>query len=70
MMRLFDEKYQQKLYWEGEIEDAAEKATMVAERAAAERMIKNGKLSLDEIALYVPSLSFDELKGIKAEIGL
>ncbi len=38
------------------------------ERETAERMIKMGKLSLDEIALCVPSLSFDELRELEAEV--
>jgi hypothetical protein len=37
-------------------------------RKTAERMIKMGKLSLDEIALCVPSLSLDELKELEDEI--
>lgn len=37
-------------------------------RETAERMIKMGKLSLDEISLYVPSLSFDELRELEAEV--
>ncbi len=37
-------------------------------RETAERMIKIGKLSLNEIALYVPSLSLDELRQLKAEV--
>ena len=37
-------------------------------RETAERMIKKGKLSLEEIADYVPSLSLEELKKIEAEV--
>lgn len=33
-----------------------------------ERMIKMGKLLLEEIALCVPTLSFEELKGIEAVV--
>ncbi len=39
-----------------------------ADRETAERMIKKGKISLEEIADYVPSLSFDELKELEAEV--
>ncbi len=37
-------------------------------REKAERMIKMGKLSLNEIALYVPSIPLDELKKLETEI--
>ena len=37
-------------------------------RETAERMIKMGKLSLEEIALCIPALSLDELKELEAEI--
>ncbi|MCM1184664.1 MAG: hypothetical protein NC337_14940 [Roseburia sp.] len=37
-------------------------------RETAERMIKMGKLSLEEIALCVPSLSLDKLKKLEAEV--
>lgn len=39
-----------------------------AARETAERMIRMGKLSLEEIALYVPLLSLEELKDLEAEI--
>ena len=39
-----------------------------AGRETAERMIKMGKLSFDEIALCVPSLSLDELRELEAEV--
>ena len=38
------------------------------DRKAVERMIKVGKLSLEEIAEYFPSLSLDEIKEIEAEV--
>ena len=37
-------------------------------RETAKRMIKMGKLSLDEIALCVPSLSLDELRELETEV--
>ena len=49
-------------------EKAAEKATRETERATAKRMINGGKMSLEEIASYVPSLSVNELKQIAAKI--
>jgi hypothetical protein len=31
-------------------------------------MIKKGKMTLEEVAEYVPNLSMDELKEIEAEV--
>jgi predicted HTH domain antitoxin len=39
-----------------------------AERRVAARLIRGGKLSLDEIADSVPSLSMDELKQMQEEL--
>ena len=60
MMSLFDEEQIMKSFIRSERHDEA--------RKTAERMIKMGKLSLDEIALCVPSLSLDELKELEDEI--
>jgi len=37
-------------------------------REIAEKMIKKGKMSIEEIADCVPALSLDELKEIEAEV--
>ncbi len=37
-------------------------------RETAERLIKKGKMPLDEIAECVPALSFDELKELEAGV--
>lgn len=60
MMSLFDEEQIMKSFIKSERHDEA--------RETAERMIKKGKMSLEEIADYVPSLSFDELKELEAEV--
>ncbi len=36
-----------------------------ADRETAERMIKDGEVSLEKIARYVPALSMDERKEIE-----
>lgn len=64
MMTLFDDEQILKAYTK-DIEDNKERET---ERKTAERMIKVGKLSLDEISLCVPSLSLDELKELEAQV--
>ena len=60
MMSLFDEEQIMKSYIRSERHDA--------DRETAERMIKKGKLSLDEIADYVPTLSYEELRELEAEV--
>ena len=37
-------------------------------RKTAEKLIRKGKMSLDEIADCIPTLTFDELKKLEAEI--
>lgn len=64
MMTLFDDEQILKAYTK-DIENNKEKET---ERKTAERMIKKGKLSLEEISDYVPALSMDELKQIEAKV--
>jgi hypothetical protein len=46
------------------VEEAKEEADL----KTAERMIKKGKMTLEEIAEYVPSLSMQELQEIEAEV--
>ncbi len=60
MKSLFDEEQIMKSFIKSERHEEA--------RETAERMIKIGKLSLDEIALCVPSLSLDELRELEAEV--
>lgn len=47
--------------------EAAKEAELKNARETATRMIKKGKVSLEEIAEYIPLLSFEELKEIEAE---
>ena len=60
MMSLFDNEQIMRTY--------AKDIAREADRATAERMIKMKKLSLEEIALCVPTLTLDELKEIEAEV--
>ena len=60
MMSLFDDAQIMRTYTKD-----IEKET---ERKSAERMIKDGELSLEKIARYVPALSMEELKEIEAEV--
>lgn len=56
MMTLFDDEQILKAY------------TKDITRETAIKMIKKGKLSLEEIAEYVPNLSMEELKELEAEV--
>ena len=56
MMTLFDDEQILKAY------------TKDIARETAIKMIKKGKMSLEEIAEYVPSLSIDELKELEVEV--
>ena len=60
MMTLFDD--------EQVLEAYAKDIKSGEARETAERMIKDGELSLDKIARYVPSLSMDELRKLEAEV--
>ncbi len=60
MMSLFDEEQIMKSFIKSERHDEA--------RETAERLIKKGKMTLEDIADCVPALSFEELKEIEAEI--
>ena len=60
MMSLFDEEQIMKSFIRSERHDEA--------RETAERLIKKGKMTLEDIAECVPSLSFDELRELEAEV--
>jgi hypothetical protein len=64
MMSLYDEEEIMRVF-------LADRDRTVREEAAketAKRMIANGKLTLDEIAEYIPGLSMEELKKLEAEV--
>ena len=64
IMTLFDDEQIWKAYAK-DIERDAEERTA---KEMAIRMIKEGDLSLEKIARYIPSLSLDELKELEAEV--
>ena len=68
MMSLFDDEQIMKTYWKDMENTLTDKITHNKDRETAERLIKMGKLSLEEIGLCVPTLSFDELKELEAEV--
>ncbi|GFI64819.1 hypothetical protein IMSAG185_00411 [Lachnospiraceae bacterium] len=64
MMTLFDDEQILEAY----VKDIDDNATHREAKETAERMIKDGELSLEKIARYVPALSMEELKELEAEI--
>ena len=64
MMSLFDDEQIMKTYWKDMENTLAHKK----DRETAERLIKKGKMPLEDIADCIPTLSFDELKELEAEI--
>ena len=64
MMTLFDDEQVLEAY----AKDIEDNATHREARETAERMIKMGKFSLEDIALCVPSIPLDELKRLKVDI--
>ena len=76
MMTLFDDEQILKAYTKDMVDSAVKKTAKETEKKTerktaietAERMIKLGKLSLEEIAIYVPLLSLEELKKLETEM--
>lgn len=64
MMSLFDEEQIMKSFIKSERYEAVQESA----RETAARMIKKGKMSLEEIADYLPALSLEELRELEAEI--
>ena len=65
---LFDDAQILKAYAKDIEENTAKETAKKTARETAERMIKKGKMSLEEIADYVPVLSLDELRQLETEI--
>ncbi len=55
-------------YIESERYEAAEEAKKENAKETAIQMLKKGKLSIEEIAQYVPSLSVEEIEKIQQEL--
>ena len=64
MMSLFDDEQIMKSFIRSERYEAAQENA----KETAKKLIKKGKMTLDEIADCVPLLSLDELKEIEAEV--
>jgi adenylate kinase len=64
MMSLFDEEQIMKIY----AKDLQKEVVRETARETAKRIIIKGRMSLEEVAEYVPSLSMDELREIESEV--
>jgi len=68
MMTLFDDEQILKAYAKDIEEKTARETARETVMETAERMIKDGGMSLEKIARYLPSLSLDELKEIETKV--
>ena len=68
MKCLFDQEEVMEMYVRDERKEAARKKESEMALETAIRMIRDGEMSLEKIAYYLPSLSIDELKKLEAEI--
>ena len=72
MMNFFDKEEILKSYIRSERYEAAQEAAQEATRRATKKsvitMIKNGRLSVDEIPTYFPELTSDNIEDIKKEV--
>ena len=76
MMNFFDKEEILKSYIRSERYEAAQEATRRATQETTQRvvkktaitMIKNGRLSVDEIPTFFPEITPDDIEGIKKEV--
>ncbi len=72
MLAMCDEKQIMLDYIEYErrkaAKEAAQKAAKEAAKETATQMLKAGKLSIEEIVQYVPSLSVEDVERIRKEL--
>ena len=72
MMNFFDKEEILESYIRSERYEAAQEAAQEATRRATKKsvitMIKNGRLSVDEIPTFYPELTPDDIEDIKKEV--
>ena len=68
MKCLFDQEEVMEMYVRDERKEAARKKESEMALETAARMIRDGEMSLEKIAYYLPSLSIDKLKKLEEEI--
>ncbi len=67
MMTLFDDEQILKAYVNDIKKETVEETAWKNAKETAERLIKKGKMSLEEIADCVPQLSLEELKQLESQ---
>ena len=68
MMSLFDEEEVIRSYIKSERYEAAQEAAQSKVKEKAKLMLKMGKISSDEMSVFFPELSDEEIKEIEAEV--
>ena len=68
MMTLFDEERIMQIYVANKEKEATEKATKEAARKTAEKMLRAGKLSVEEIASYCEGLSVEDVRRLQKKM--
>ena len=68
MMSLFDEEEVIRSYIKSERYEAAQEAAQSKVKEKAKLMLKMGKISPDEMSVFFPELSDEEIKEIEAEV--
>ena len=68
MMNFFDKEEILESYIRSERYEAVQEATQRATKKTAITLIKNGRLSVDEILTYYPDLSPVDIEDIKKEV--
>ncbi|MCH5266552.1 MAG: hypothetical protein J1F02_11670 [Lachnospiraceae bacterium] len=67
MLAMLDEKEILLSYIEGEKYEAAQAATQKTAKESAAQLLKSGKLSIEEVTQYFPSLSAEDVEELKEE---
>ena len=68
MMNFFDKEEILESYIRSERYEAVQEATQRATKKTAITLIKNGRLSVDEIPTFFPELTPDDIEDIKKEV--
>ncbi len=68
MLAMYDEKEILLEYIESERYEAAQEGEKKADKRTALQMVKAGRLSLDEVMQFFPSLTPDDVKELQEEL--
>ncbi|MCM1543426.1 MAG: hypothetical protein NC121_19520, partial [Blautia sp.] len=68
MMSLFDEEEVIRSYIKSERYEAAQEAEQKKAKEKASLMLKNGKITVEEMPVFFPELSSEEIREIEADV--